>query len=33
MPSRAYNHEDPDVFRLPVNNDYIPYRFEERIGW
>ena len=33
MPTRAYNHEDPDVFRLPVNNDYISYRFEERIGW
>jgi hypothetical protein len=32
-PTRAYNHEDPDVFRLPVNNDHIPYRFEERIGW
>jgi hypothetical protein len=33
MPTRAYNHEDPDVFRLPVNNDYISYGFEERIGW
>jgi dTDP-4-dehydrorhamnose 3,5-epimerase len=33
MPTRAYNHENPDVFRLPVNNDHIPYRFEKRIGW
>lgn len=32
MPTRAYNHEDPDVWRLPVNNDVVPYRFEERIG-
>lgn len=33
MPSRPYNHEDPDVYRLPVNNDYIPYQFEDRLGW
>lgn len=33
MPTRAYNHADPDVYRLPVNNDMIPYRFEPRIGW
>jgi dTDP-4-dehydrorhamnose 3,5-epimerase len=33
MPTRAYNHDDPDVFRLPVNTDHIPYRFGERIGW
>jgi dTDP-4-dehydrorhamnose 3,5-epimerase len=33
MPTRAYNHADPDVYRLPVNNDLIPYRFEPRIGW
>jgi dTDP-4-dehydrorhamnose 3,5-epimerase len=32
MPTRPYNHADPDVYRLPVNNDVIPYRFEERLG-
>ena len=32
MPTRAYNHKDPDVYRLPVNNDIIPYRFEDRLG-
>ncbi|HEY8747656.1 MAG TPA: dTDP-4-dehydrorhamnose 3,5-epimerase family protein [Tepidisphaeraceae bacterium] len=33
MPTRAYNHEDPDVFRLPLDTDQIPYRFENRLGW
>jgi dTDP-4-dehydrorhamnose 3,5-epimerase len=33
MPTRAYNHEDPDVFRLPLDTDLIPYRFEKRLGW
>jgi dTDP-4-dehydrorhamnose 3,5-epimerase len=33
MPTRAYNHEDPDVFRLPLETDLIPYRFEKRLGW
>jgi dTDP-4-dehydrorhamnose 3,5-epimerase len=33
MPTRPYNHADPDVFRLPVNNDQIPYRFEQKLGW
>jgi dTDP-4-dehydrorhamnose 3,5-epimerase len=32
MPSRAYNHADPDVYRLPINNDVIPYRFELSLG-
>jgi dTDP-4-dehydrorhamnose 3,5-epimerase len=32
MPTRAYNHADPDVYRLPIENDVIPYRFEERLG-
>jgi dTDP-4-dehydrorhamnose 3,5-epimerase len=27
MPTRAYNHADPDKYRLPLNNDRIPYRF------
>lgn len=33
MPTRPYNHADPDVFRLPLENDYIPYRFEQKLGW
>ena len=32
-PTRPYDHEDPDVYRLPVDNDYIPYRFDDRKGW
>jgi dTDP-4-dehydrorhamnose 3,5-epimerase len=32
MPTRPYNHADPDVYRLPVNNDVIPYRFENTFG-
>jgi dTDP-4-dehydrorhamnose 3,5-epimerase len=33
MPTRPYNHEDPDVYRLPIDNDYIPYEFDDRKGW
>ena len=32
MPTRAYNHGDPDVYRLPVHNDVIPYDFTDRPG-
>jgi dTDP-4-dehydrorhamnose 3,5-epimerase len=33
MPTRAYQHADPDVYRLPLDNDVIPYRFDSRLGW
>jgi dTDP-4-dehydrorhamnose 3,5-epimerase len=33
MPTRAYNHENPDKYRLPLNNDTIPFRFEGITGW
>ena len=33
MPTRGYEHADPDVFRLPLDTDEIPYRFEELPGW
>ena len=33
MPTRPYNHAEPDVFRLPLENDRIPYRFDEKRGW
>jgi dTDP-4-dehydrorhamnose 3,5-epimerase len=27
MPSQPYRHDDPDKYRLPLENDVIPYRF------
>ena len=33
MPTRLYDHADPDVYRLPLDTDQIPYRFETRAGW
>jgi dTDP-4-dehydrorhamnose 3,5-epimerase len=33
MPTRIYNHKSPDVYRLPLDNNTIPYRFEKRMGW
>jgi dTDP-4-dehydrorhamnose 3,5-epimerase len=33
MPTRLYDHSSPDVFRLPLENDVIPYKFEDRKGW
>jgi dTDP-4-dehydrorhamnose 3,5-epimerase len=33
MPTRAYQHDDPDVYRLPIDTDEIPYRFDSRPGW
>jgi dTDP-4-dehydrorhamnose 3,5-epimerase len=33
MPTRAYDHADPDVFRLPLDTDLIPYSFEDKLGW
>jgi dTDP-4-dehydrorhamnose 3,5-epimerase len=33
MPTRAYDHADPDKYRLPLDNDVIPYRFEKGTGW
>ena len=27
LPSQPYNHDDPDKYRLPLENDVIPYRF------
>lgn len=28
LPTKAYDHANPDKYRLPTNNDLIPYRFE-----
>jgi dTDP-4-dehydrorhamnose 3,5-epimerase len=33
MPTRLYNHSSPDVFRLPLENDVIPYKFDNKLGW
>ena len=33
MPTRAYDYDAPDVFRLPLENDVIPYTFEQPMGW
>jgi dTDP-4-dehydrorhamnose 3,5-epimerase len=33
MPTRAYNHGDPDKFRIDIDSGAIPYRFESKPGW
>lgn len=32
-PSEPYNYSKPDKRRLPVINDYIPYKLKPDIGW
>lgn len=32
LPTRAYDHANPDKYRLPLDNDLIPFRFEEKLG-
>jgi dTDP-4-dehydrorhamnose 3,5-epimerase len=29
LPSQPYRHEDPDKYRLPLDNDVIPYRLPQ----
>lgn len=33
MPTRAYDHANPDKFRLPIENDRIPFVFNDGRGW
>ena len=33
FPTIQYDHANPDKYRLPLNNDYIPYKFDEPRGW
>lgn len=33
MPTRVYEHGDPDVHRYPIGTDQIPYQFDTRQGW
>ena len=32
LPTKPYNHADPDKYRLPVKNDLIPFAFEDGSG-
>lgn len=32
MPTKPYNHENPDKFRLPLKNDLIPFEFGDATG-
>lgn len=34
FPTQAYDHADPDKYRLPLNTDQIPYAFDVNpLGW
>jgi dTDP-4-dehydrorhamnose 3,5-epimerase len=33
MPTAAYDHGNPDKYRLPIRNDLIPFAFEDLPGW
>jgi dTDP-4-dehydrorhamnose 3,5-epimerase len=33
FPTTPYNHADPDKYRLPLDTDEIPYKFENPRGW
>jgi dTDP-4-dehydrorhamnose 3,5-epimerase len=33
LPTRPYNHHDPDKYRLPIRNDLIPFDFDDGPGW
>jgi dTDP-4-dehydrorhamnose 3,5-epimerase len=33
FPTRPYQHDDPDKYRLPLDTDQIPYKFEDLRGW
>jgi dTDP-4-dehydrorhamnose 3,5-epimerase len=33
LPTRPYNHAAPDKYRLPLDPDQIPYRFDSSLGW
>jgi dTDP-4-dehydrorhamnose 3,5-epimerase len=33
LPSEPYHHDDPDKYTLPLNNDLIPYSFEQTAGY
>jgi len=33
MPTKRYNHQNPDKYRLPIKNDVIPFDFDDPLGW
>ncbi|MGE3958192.1 MAG: dTDP-4-dehydrorhamnose 3,5-epimerase family protein [Vicinamibacterales bacterium] len=33
FPTQPYDHEHPDKYRLPLDTDQIPYRFDNPRGW
>jgi len=33
FPTKAYDHEHPDKYRLPIDTDLIPFRFADSTGW
>lgn len=33
FPTMPYDHSSPDKYRLPLNTDKIPYKFENARGW
>lgn len=33
FPTIPYQHDDPDKFRLPLDTDEIPYKFDTSRGW
>ncbi len=33
MPTKVYDHKNPDKYRLPLNTDKIPYKFDNPKGW
>lgn len=33
LPTRAYNHTEPDKYRIPLDSAQIPYAFDHGPGW
>lgn len=33
FPTIQFDHANPDKYRLPLDNDRIPYKFENPLGW
>ena len=33
LPTRPYDHADPDKYRLPPKNDLIPFDFDDPMSW
>jgi dTDP-4-dehydrorhamnose 3,5-epimerase len=31
-PTKPFEHDNPDKWRLPLDNDYIPYKFDTSLG-